>query len=167
MVTTTDRQRMRVELVAQGYSWEYIDEWQPKTTLYRHAPGLDINGEVVFPVGTSITGVPGNPDYVLRKARLGMFPYLPGDNCECRWCTIRNAHAEPVTEEGRGLHRRGVRDLSGMRGRCLRSNKVRSIIQVARSHEGARSIRVAVTIDRGYSRLPYRLIAGVDETCKE
>ena len=100
MVTTTDRQRMRAELVAQGYSWEYIDEWQPKTTLYRHAPGLDVDGEVVFPVGTPITGVPGNPDYVLRKARLGMFPYLPGENCECRWCSIRNAHADPIPAHG-------------------------------------------------------------------
>ena len=99
-MTTSDRLRMRSELVAQGYSWEYIDEWQPKTTLYRHAPGLDTEGTVAFPVGTALKGVPGSPDYVLRKARLGMFPYLPGEACECRWCSVRNTHAEPVTEEG-------------------------------------------------------------------
>ena len=51
MVSLSDRQRMRQELVSQGYSWEYVDEWQPKTTLYRHAPGLDIQGNEAFPVG--------------------------------------------------------------------------------------------------------------------
>ena len=98
MVNLSDTQRMRQELVAVGYSWEYIDEWQPKTTLYRHAPGLDINGNEVFPVGSSIKGVPGSPDYVLRKSRIGMFPFLPGDTCECRWCSANRVNVE-VTEE--------------------------------------------------------------------
>ena len=101
MVNLSDRQRMRQELVAQGFSWEYIDEWQPKTTLYRHTPGLDIEGNEVFPVGSAIKGVPGSPDYVLRKARLGLLPYPPSETCECRWCAARNAHAEPVTETGK------------------------------------------------------------------
>ena len=103
MVNLSDRQRMRQELVAQGYSWEYVDEWQPKTTLYRHAPGLNVDGNEVFPVGTPIKGVPGNPDYVLRKARLGMFPYQPGETGEWRWCSVRNTHAEPITEEGESV----------------------------------------------------------------
>ena len=98
MVMTNDRQRMRTELVSQGYSWEYIDEWQPKTTLYRHAPGLNINGKEVFPVGTPIKGVPGNPNYALKKAKLGMFPYLPGEKCACMWCSARYPHAEPDAE---------------------------------------------------------------------
>ena len=99
MVNLSDRQRMRQELVAVGYSWEYIDEWQPKTTLYRHTPGLDINGNEVFPVGSAIKGVPGSPDYVLRKARLGMFPFLPGDTCECRWCVNRKVWDEEMPVE--------------------------------------------------------------------
>ena len=98
MVNLSDRQRMRQELVAQGYSWEYVDEWQPKTSLYRHAPGLDIEGNEVFPVGTIIKGVPGSPDYVLRKARLGMFPYPPANTCECRWCVARKVDVEIPTE---------------------------------------------------------------------
>ena len=98
MVNLSDRQRMRQELVSQGYSWEYVDEWQPKTTLYRHAPGLNIQGNEVFPVGTPIKGVPGSPDYVLRKARLGMFPYPPADTCECRWCVARKVDVEIPTE---------------------------------------------------------------------
>jgi hypothetical protein len=98
MVNLSDRQRMRQELVAQGFSWEYVDEWQPKTTLYRHAPGLNIQGNEVFPVGSAIKGVPGSPDYVLRKARLGMFPYPPADTCECRWCVARKVNVEVSTE---------------------------------------------------------------------
>ena len=98
MVNLSDRQRMRSELVAVRYSWEYIDEWQPKTTLYRPTPGLDINGNEVFPVGSAIKGVPGSPDYVLRKSRIGMFPFLPGDTCECRWCSANRVNVE-VTEE--------------------------------------------------------------------
>ena len=91
MVTTSDRQRLRTELVSQGYSWEYVDEWQPKTTLYRRAAGLDVNGGEAFPVGTPVKGVPGNPDYVTRKGRIGMLPYPPSNTCECKWCSVRNA----------------------------------------------------------------------------
>jgi len=98
MVNLSDRQRMRNELVAIGYSWEYIDEWQPKTTLYRHTPGLNVDGEETFPVGSAIKGVPGSPDYVLKKARLGMFPFLPGDTCECKWCIANKVHVELPTE---------------------------------------------------------------------
>ena len=54
MVTTTERQAERAELVSQGYAWEYIKEWQPKIPLYRHAPGMDMEGNEAFPVGTPI-----------------------------------------------------------------------------------------------------------------
>ena len=99
MVTTNERTKLRDELVGQGYSWEYIDGWQPKITLYRHR---DIkNGEVVVsPVGTKVENLPGNPDYVLRKARIGLLPYPPSDTCECRWCEARAAEVViEVTEE--------------------------------------------------------------------
>jgi len=98
MVTTRERSEMRAELVSQGYAWEYIDGWQPKITLYRHAPIMSEDGVVVSPVGTKVTNLPGNPDYVLRKARLGMFPYLPGDTCECKWCVANRVNVEPVPE---------------------------------------------------------------------
>ena len=104
MVNLSDRQRTREELVSIGYSWDYIDEWQPKTTLYRHAPGLNVDGNEVSPVGSSIEGVPGSPDYVLKKARIGMFPSPPSDTCTCRWCTGRKMEkqkAEEVAEEYR------------------------------------------------------------------
>lgn len=85
-LTTKDRTELRDELVGQGYSWEYIDDWQPKITLYRHAIKMSPSGEVISPAGTAVKGLPGNPDYVARKAKLGMLPYLPSDTCKCRWC---------------------------------------------------------------------------------
>ena len=99
--TTKERTELRGELVGRGYSWEYIDEWQPKITLYRHAIKMSPSGEVISPAGTAVKGLPGNPDYVARKAKLGRLPYLPSDTCECRWCVERmagNAKAEPVGE---------------------------------------------------------------------
>jgi len=107
MVEYKDRRVMRQELAASGYSMEYLDEWQPKTTLYRHAPGMTVNGDIAFPVGTEVPNVPGNPDYVIRKARIGMLPYPPNDACTCRWCKERVTVAEikddvtPVTEDYR------------------------------------------------------------------
>ena len=86
MVTTRDRQDLRQELVSRGYSWEYVDEWQPKVTLYRHAALLNASGEEIKPAGTAVKGLPGNPDYALKKSRLGMLPFPPSDTCSCRWC---------------------------------------------------------------------------------
>ena len=100
MVTTKERTELRDVLVGQGYSWEYIDEWQPKITLYRHAPTMTESGQVVSPIGTMVENLPGNPDYVSRKAKLGMLPYPMGEGCECKWCAVRSTHAEPITETG-------------------------------------------------------------------
>ena len=47
MVTgITERNKMKEELVGVGYSLKYIDEWQPKTTLYRHKPSYYVTGGV-------------------------------------------------------------------------------------------------------------------------
>ena len=85
-----------MELVNSGFSMRYIDEWQPKTVLYRHKASLNVQGEVVRDVGTALTGVPGNPDYVLRKAKIGLFPWKPGVSCDCKWC--KDSYVEPVPE---------------------------------------------------------------------
>ena len=84
VMTTKERTELRNELVSQGYAWEYVDEWQPKTTLYLHRAKKNQSGEEVIPVGTKISGVPGNTDYVARKARIGILPYPPSDTCECK-----------------------------------------------------------------------------------
>ena len=99
MVTTKERTDIREELVSQGYSWEYVDEWQPKITLYLHKPKVDAStDEIINPVGTKLENLPGNPDYVLRKSRLGMFPSPPSDTCECRWCVASKVGIE-IAEE--------------------------------------------------------------------
>ena len=87
MAGITERNRMKTDLAGLGYSLKYIDEWQPKTRLYRHKPSYNTQGDIVRKVGTFIDNVPGNPDYVQRKARIGLFAWAPSDECTCRWCT--------------------------------------------------------------------------------
>jgi len=90
-MTTKERTELRQELVGQGYSWNYIDEWQPKVTLHRHRATYNPSGEVVHGVGTTLKNLPGNPDYVNRKARIGLFPWPPSDSCTCYWCAKTSA----------------------------------------------------------------------------
>ena len=96
MAGITERNQQKMELVNSGFSMRYIDEWQPKTTLYRHKASMNIQGDVVRDIGTTVTGVPGNPDYVLRKSKIGLFPWKPNESCECKWC--RDSYVEPVPE---------------------------------------------------------------------
>ena len=96
MVGITERNKQKVELASNGFSMRYIDEWQPKTTLYRHKASMNTQGEMVRDVGTTLSGVPGNPDYVLRKAKIGLFPWKPSESCECKWC--RESYVEPQPE---------------------------------------------------------------------
>jgi hypothetical protein len=86
MVGITERNQQKNELASIGFSMKYIDEWQPKTTLYLHKPSYNVSGEIAANVGTAVPNVPGNPDYVLRKAKIGLFPWVPGGSCTCRWC---------------------------------------------------------------------------------
>ena len=87
MVTgITERNKIKAELTGLGYSMKYIDDWQPKTTLYRHREACNDEGNVTDAVGTSVSNVPGNPDYVLRKSKIGLFPWAPSESCECQWC---------------------------------------------------------------------------------
>ena len=78
---------------------KYIDEWQPKTTLYRHKPILTLDGSISQDVGSKVEQVPGNPDYVLRKAKIGLFPWKPSSECDCQWCGESFAKAEVVVDK--------------------------------------------------------------------
>ena len=98
-MTTRERTELREELVGQGYSWNYIDEWQPKVTLYRHREIKNPSGEVVSGAGTKLEGLPGNPDYVSRKARQGLLQWPPGDACTCKWCMDNRKPSDPVPSE--------------------------------------------------------------------
>jgi hypothetical protein len=96
MVGISERNEQKQELARIGYSLKYIDEWQPKTTLYRHKAALNSEGEVSGAIGSYVENVPGSPDYVLRKAKIGLFPWMPGDSCTCKWCLERRQSGEPV-----------------------------------------------------------------------
>ena len=97
MVTgITERNKMKQELAGLGYSLSYIDDWQAKTRLYRHRPSYNTQGEITDVVGTYIDNVPGSPDYVLRKARIGLSPWKPSESCECKWC--KDSYVEPQPE---------------------------------------------------------------------
>ena len=96
-MTTKERTDLRQELVGQGYSWKYIDEWPTKTTLYWHRD----NG--VKAVGTPVSGVPGNPDYVSKKARTGLLQWPPSEACTCRWCLGRRGSDSVATRQVEGV----------------------------------------------------------------
>ena len=51
MAGITERNQQKNELANAGFSLRYIDEWQPKTTLYRHRPSSNIEGEITEDVG--------------------------------------------------------------------------------------------------------------------
>ena len=95
MAGISERNKQQNELAGIGYSLRYIDEWQPKTTLYRHKPDYNVGGNIVQDVGTTVKNVPGNPDYVMKKSKIGQFGWPPSDTCECKWCKER-ATKEPV-----------------------------------------------------------------------
>ena len=98
-MTTKERTELREELVGQGYSWNYIDEWQPKVTLYRHREMKNPKGEVVSEAGTKVEGLPGNPDYITRKARQGLLQWPPSDSCTCKWCAERKQAVAPASPD--------------------------------------------------------------------
>tara|TARA_X000001388_G_C2140559_1_gene88527 strand:+ start:136 stop:537 length:402 start_codon:yes stop_codon:yes gene_type:complete len=101
MVGITERNKQKIQLANAGFTLKYIDEWQAKTTLYRHKPSYNNEGQIIGAVGTAVTGVPGNPDYVLRKAKIGLFPWKPGPECDCTWCRETDWKAqEPQTVKG-------------------------------------------------------------------
>jgi len=89
MVEMTKRNQQKQELISSGFSAQYVDEWPPKTRLYRHKPSYNSACEITDEIGTSMGNVPGSPDYVLAKRKIGLFPWPPSNECECRWCTER------------------------------------------------------------------------------
>ena len=78
--------KIKNELMGLGYSMRYVDEWQPKTRLYRHKAAYNADGDLTDEVGTYTDNVPGDPRYLLRKARIGMFGFPPSETCTCQWC---------------------------------------------------------------------------------
>ena len=98
MPTTRERSDMMAELASSGYSVRDIDSWPPKTTLYRHKPMM--NGDaIVKDIGDAIHNLPGSPDYILQKSKIGLLQWPPSGTCKCRWCTARSANGKKETKE--------------------------------------------------------------------
>ena len=111
MVTgITERNKMKTELASIGYSLKFIDDWKPKMTFYRHKPYYNLEGEMTDDIGTSIPNLPGNPDYVLRKSKMGLFQWPPSDTCECQWCKVRVAEKAKVENKVSKEYRCDIQD---------------------------------------------------------
>ena len=102
MAGITERNRQKNELAGIGYSLRYIDEWQPKARLYRHKASHNIEGGIADAVGTYMDNVPGNPDYVLRKSRIGLFTWPPSETCTCKWCVERKQAGDRLGSDDEG-----------------------------------------------------------------
>ena len=113
-IGTKERTEMRDKLVAQGYDWKYIDEWQPKVTLYRHCPAYSPSGAEVSPRGTALRNLPGNPDYVQKKTRIGLFTWPPSDTCQCQWCVKERSTSSTPPEPEKLEATSGIREVDGM-----------------------------------------------------
>jgi hypothetical protein len=94
------RKEVIAELAANGYSSQYIDSWPAKVTLYRHQPGLNMDGDIVFRVGSSVPNQPGHPDHAARKSRFGWLPWLPSETCKCKGCRERVAAQVAAQDAG-------------------------------------------------------------------
>jgi len=106
-MTTKERTGLREELTSQGYSWNYIDDWPPKITLYRHREIRNPSGDVVSPAGTALPNLPGQPDYVNRKARQGLLQWPPSDSCTCRWCGASKGAEKPEPSKAKRFKKVG------------------------------------------------------------
>ena len=91
---TRERAEKRQELVASGYAWDMIDNWQAKTDLYWHIDKKNATGGIGFKKGTVIKNVPGTPDYLLKMARNGAYSYPPTTDCECNHCSYERKKEE-------------------------------------------------------------------------
>ena len=122
MTGISERNRQKGELIRGGFSMKYIDEWQTRTDLYRHKPSYNVDGEMTADIGTSVKGVTGEPSYVLKKAKIGLFPWKPNEGCACQWCNENKVtqvaaktevveaapeSSAPVAPIGRGKRRMG------------------------------------------------------------
>ena len=99
MVGISERNKQRQELVSVGFSMDWIDQGRTKVTLYRHKASYNAEGNISEDVGSTVKGVPGSPDYVLLKAKIGLFPWVPSESCECQWCnTVEEPEKADVPE---------------------------------------------------------------------
>ena len=63
--------KLSEELAKLGYTWEYLDKWQPKVDMYWHVDQVNVAGEVVGRAGAMLPNLPGHPDHQARRDTRG------------------------------------------------------------------------------------------------
>lgn len=99
------KRELQVELRSKGYSWNYLDTWQPKVDMWWHRPQLNTEGQEVWPAGTLVPNQPGHPDHQARLSRRGLLPWPPSEGCRCKGCRDRFGAPDfnpPVNGNGSG-----------------------------------------------------------------
>ena len=110
MTTAQDKRTQRTDLIAKGYSWSYLKDWQPKVDMWWHRDWLNNEGVMVKPAGTKVPNQAGNPSSQMYLSSIGLLPWEPGENClsrptanglhGCKGCRERDAAPvfEPETD---------------------------------------------------------------------
>lgn len=80
-MATVKQRELERDLRAKGFTTEILKTWQPKLDMWRHAPGLNENGNIVHPIGTKIPNQAKLWDHQLRMSTRGILPWKPGQEC--------------------------------------------------------------------------------------
>jgi len=99
-MNTAERLSLKRELSKFGIRGEYLDGWQPREDLWRHAPKLNITGTQTRPAGAIVPNQPADMDHKLRMAVNGVLPWKPMRDCRCKACRERDWDSAVVNEEG-------------------------------------------------------------------
>ena len=97
--------KLSEELAKLGYTWEYLDKWQPKVDMYWHVDQVNVAGEVVGRAGAKLPNLPGHPDHQarVRTARSAALAAGRGVRVQGLPGAVRDgAHGPQVHGAGRG-----------------------------------------------------------------
>ena len=103
-MVTAERRAQEQELRSQGYTTEILKTWQPKVDMWRHTPGMSMDGIEIFPVDTPLPGQTTLWDQQVRLSRRGFLPWQPGEECiklhngGCKACRGAFGMVEEIAE---------------------------------------------------------------------
>ena len=99
-MNTAERQTLKRELATFGIKGDYLERWQPREDLWRHAPKFNLNGVQTRPVGAIVPNQPSVWDHKSRLAKRGVLPWKPTRDCECKACRERDWDRVVVDDVG-------------------------------------------------------------------
>jgi hypothetical protein len=89
-MNTAERQTLKRELATFGIKGDYLEGWQPREDLWRHAPKFNLNGAQTSPAGAIVPNQPTEWDHKLRLAKRGVLQWKPTKDCACKACRERD-----------------------------------------------------------------------------